>query len=202
MFSLRYQLGRQANGVIRAGRAGPLRSLFSFGRKENEDLGEHLKIVPLADSPHEKLRSIGDKLTTVYGDRASTCEKCGFIIPSCPSDSSCTDRVNFNLDNQYLLSDGKKPILAAPQYMRQGERACIVDWESYLVSRSFPAASNPRTKRILSRVFTFPLSIAKALEDLYLKDEKKYDYIMRERTDPIVVSVVGARAEGLLPLIV
>ncbi|PKI84718.1 translational activator for mitochondrial COX1 [Malassezia vespertilionis] len=192
----------------------------------------------LSESPIPALRARGERIRTLapcpvsmakYGERRPVHFEC----PDCGWPTHCSEEMwaqdteharyvprlrEANEDEHDLRSGRVMTEFALPRDQPHEEVVNFSGWDQLFYTRNFPSINTERSKRHVSKLLTFPMTIASALHEnspytrrstrltheglrsvTPLRQTLQPELGARPSLDPVRIFVVGARAEATLP---
>ncbi|KAM0753901.1 hypothetical protein T439DRAFT_322786 [Meredithblackwellia eburnea MCA 4105] len=228
------------------------RSLFGFSTKKKQDvlntkppapiIGQDDLFHPLSKSPFKEMRAKGERIKAQafcpvtlekYNEKvhvAYECPDCGF--PTHASEERWkedTERARYwpkireaNEDEHDLRSGREMTEFALPGEQPYEEAVSMGNWDVFLYTRGFNSIDTERSRRHVSKLLTYPLSIASVIHEnspYTLRNSRLLPEGLRSLVAlrqalhpapatsdrfsrppvPVRIFVVGARAESSLP---
>ncbi|EEB07857.1 splicing suppressor [Schizosaccharomyces japonicus yFS275] len=208
--------------------------LFSFGRSLASSNAKRPYFYPLSKSPVKVLRERGERIRKLYKCPVSKlpveyeCPECGFPTHHSQIEwKKDTSKEKFipklreiNEDEHDLaLNPRTRQLFDLPGENDPEQSVSFYSWDSFLYTRSFQSVDDAQQRRHLSRLLTYPITLAAILHELSpytLRDRLTpqglqslsairsilHRYPRAQSTDPrpTRIFIIGARGESALPL--
>ncbi|GAA5847894.1 hypothetical protein JCM3766R1_003175 [Sporobolomyces carnicolor] len=230
--------------------ANSRRSLFGFGAKKPKATDPPKPLIaqddlfhPLSRSPFKEMRDKGERIKQLaycpvsldkYGEKthvAFECPNCGF--PTHASEQRWSEDENHarywprlreaNEDEHDLRSGRELTEFKLPAEQPYEEAVSFGNWDVFLYTRGFPSIETERSRRHVSKLLTYPMTIGSVLHEnspYTLRNQRLLPEGLRslvalrqslhppERSSaakaglppaPVRIFILGARAESSLP---